>query len=124
MREQGTYDKIAPAVLATTSYANASGAGQIPLKEPWVQTAVMKAFPASDLQQKGDAVIDSSFAWLDGTSDKPQFSLDFSANKTQLGTEVGNYTGSRLNGLPACSLTNIPETIDAYTIDCLPFGVN
>ena len=59
--------------------------------------------------------------WKD---EKPQYQLDFTTNKQNLATEIGNSTEARLSGLPRCGPTEIPETLDAFRINCLPFGVS
>ena len=123
IKQEGTYEKIVPAVLATTQYPSNSE-GQLPINEPWVQEAAKRAFPASDLEQKTNAVIDGTFTWLDGKTDQPEFTVDFTSNKQQFGQEVGNYSESRLSGLPRCSLNNIPSSLDVFKLNCLPPGVN
>ena len=125
LKEEGTYDKIVPAVLSTSSYASDVTEGQqLPLNEPWVKEAAMKAFPASDLEQKSNDVIDATFAWLDGETEKPEYMLDFTSNKQNLALEIGSSTEAHLASLPRCAPGNIPPTIDAFRIDCLPFGVS
>jgi hypothetical protein len=121
LKEQGTYDKIVPAVLSTATYSP-EAVGQLPLNEPWVKDATQKAFPASDLEQKGNTAIDGTFNWLEGKTDKPGFTLDFTNNKQNLGTEIGKATENRLAALPRCGLNNFPDSIDAFKLSCLPPG--
>lgn len=123
LTEENVYTNVVPAVLKTTANTNVS-TSQIPLKEPWVQTAAEKAFPASDIEQKTNTVIDSTFAWLDGTTDKPDFSIDLSSNKAAFSEEVGNYAKTRYEGLPACNRSNIPDSTDPLTITCRVPGVS
>lgn len=121
--DEGVYSKLVPAVLSTAQYGNdQSTIGQLPLREPWVQEAAIKAFPASDLEQKGNAAIDGTFNYLEGQTAEPEFKLDFSANKQQLAEELGQNAETRLSSLPRCKST--PSSIDAFTIDCLPFGIS
>lgn len=120
-RAQKTYDKIVPAVLSTASYP-VEAAGQLPLKEKWVEEATKRAFPKSDLEQKGSAAIDGTFDWLEGKTEKPEFTLDFTANKQNLSTEIGKETETRLSSLPRCGLNSLPESIDAFKLNCLPPG--
>lgn len=125
VKEEGTYNKIVPAVLSSATYSSdILPAQQLPLNEPWVKEAAVKAFPASDLEQKGNGLIDGTFGWLEGKTEKPEYKLDFTSNKQNLATEIGNSTESRISGLPRCSLNNLPKTIDAFHIDCLPYGIS
>jgi hypothetical protein len=123
LKDKNVYGSIVPSVLSTANYNN-DGGSQLPLKDQWVKDAANKAFPASDLQQKGSTVVDSTFAWLDGKTAIPEFSLDFSSNKLALSNEVGNYAQTRLAGLPRCTTFDIPASVDAFSITCLPFGAN
>lgn len=123
--KERTYNKVVPAVLSSATYSqNITQGQQLPLNEPWVKNAATDAFPASDLRQKGEVVIDSVFTWLDGETDQPQYRLDFTANKQKLAEEIGKGTEARLNSLPRCGPNNIPESIDAFSINCLPFGIS
>lgn len=117
LKDENVYTNVVPSVLKTTATTNVSTA-QIPLKEPWVQTAAEKAFPPADLEQKTNTAIDSTFAWLNGTTDQPEFSIDLTSNKEAFSQEVGNYAQTRYEGLPACSRANIPSTTDPLTVTC------
>lgn len=123
LREKNVYSSVVPSVLSSANYQQQS-VGQLPLQDPGVRSAVEKAFPASDLEQKTNTVIDSTFVWLEGKTEKPDFKLDFTQNKQQLATELGNYTEDRVESLPRCTLANLPETYDPLTIKCLPPGVS
>ncbi len=123
LRDEDTYSKLVPAMLATAQYdGDQNTIGQLPLQEPWVQEAAQKAFPAPDLEQKGNTAIDGTFNYLEGKTSEPEFQLDFTANKQNLAAELGQSAENRLAGLPRCM--TIPESVDVFTIDCLPLGVN
>ncbi len=115
---KNVYGAVVPAVLANASSENQS-VGQLPLKDLGVRSAVEKSFPAGDLEQKTNTVVDSTFVWLSGKTAKPDFRLDFTQNKQQLATELGSYAQSRVENLPRCSLANLPDTYDPLTLKCL-----
>lgn len=123
LRQENTYAAIVPSVLSGATYGMQS-AGQLPLSAPWVRQATDAAFPADDLEQKGNTVIDSGFVWLEGKTDKPTFTLDFTQNKARLGSEVGNYVEQQLRNLPACDIGNLPDSFDVFTATCAPPGIN
>lgn len=125
LKEEDVYSNIVPAALETTANTNVSTA-QIPLKEPWVRAAAEKAFPASDLEQKTTTVIDGTFAWLDGTTQKPEFSIDLSANKQAFAQEVGNYAQTRYETLPVCTRADVPANTSAnlLTVSCRVPGIS
>ncbi len=123
LKEEGVYKNVVPAVLKTTADTNVS-TGQLPLKEQWVQDAATKAFSADDLEQKTNTVVDSTFTWLDGETDKPTFSIDFTENKELFSKEVADYTQNRVAALPPCTFANIPDSIDPYNLTCKVPGIS
>lgn len=125
LREEDTYGKIVPAVLSTASYREEiASEQQIPLNEPWVREVADRAFPASDLERKGEQAIDGTFNWLEGETAQPGFQLDFTNNKQALSQEIAAHVQSRAEDLPRCGINNIPASVDAFRADCLPFGVS
>lgn len=125
LNDNNVYQEIIPAVLDSAEFNEATAqSGDLPIKEPWVREAIQKAFPKADLEQKSDAIIDGTFNWLEGETDRPQFTIDLTANKQQFGQEVGAYAQNRLAGLPRCTTADIPTEVDAYRITCLPFGAD
>lgn len=123
LKEGGVFEKIVPAFMSTATYPE-EVAGQLPLKEPWVQDAANKAFPADDLEQKSSQMINGTFGWLEGQTADPEFQMDFTRNKDRLAEEIGSSTESRLAALPRCGVNDLPRTIDVFKLTCLPFGVN
>ncbi len=121
LHEKKVYEAVVPSVLSSVNYDQRS-VGQLPLKDPGVRSAVEKAFPPSDLEQKTNTVIDSTFVWLAGKTAKPEFRLDFTQNKEQLATELGNYAQARVQTLPRCTLANLPDNYDPLSIQCVPPG--
>lgn len=117
LKDENVYATIVPAALKTTASTNIS-TGPVPLKEPWVLNAANTAFPASDLEQKTNTAIDSTFEWLDGKTDKPAFTIDLSSNKAAFATQVGEYAQNRYAGLPVCSRSSLPDTSDPLAINC------
>jgi hypothetical protein len=126
LNENGTYQKVVPAVLDEAQKQNSEDkSNQLPINEPEIQAATNKAFPPKDLQIKSETVINSVFAWLEGKTESPQFRLDFTNNKQVLATEIGKYTQKRAATLPPCDLKDIDAALsgDPFTIKCLPPGI-
>jgi hypothetical protein len=124
LRASGAYANLVPAVLQTAKSTSTGAQALVPVDQPWVRDAAATAFPASDLEQKGSVVLDSTFAWLRGEKAEPSFTLDFSENKQRLAAEVSGYTQNRLSNLPRCSVDQIPQSVDPFNLNCLPFGIN
>jgi hypothetical protein len=124
IKEQGVYDKVVDATLASSSYPEGEQAGNLPTSDEWVRTAAKDAFPATDLETKTNSVIDGVYGWLQGKTEKPVVSLDFADNKNRFATAVGDYAQKRASQLPVCTLQNAPTTLDPYRIECIPPGVD
>lgn len=131
LKNEQVYEKIVPAVLDIAAQEQLEGLAQgsgastdLPISEPWVRSAVEKAFPPSDIEQKGNSILDGTFAWLEGETEKPEFKVDFTANKQQLAQELSLATENRLASLPRCPRNQIASTVDAYKAECLPLGVS
>jgi hypothetical protein len=121
-RESGAYNQLVPAVIES-SKPDTQEVGQLPIGADWLNTAASAAFPSKDLDQKTSAAIDGIFAWFDGTTQKPQFSIDFSPNKQMFADGVSAYARQKSAALTGCSLSEIPSNLDPYTANCLPPGV-
>lgn len=123
--QQQTYQKVVPALLSTATYpTGAATAGQLPLKEPWVEQAAQTAFPAQDLQRYSNTIIDSTFDWLEGKTNGIQFTVDLTANKQLLGQEVGRYAQQRTQALQPCPPGSPPQPeFDSFRSSCIPSGV-
>lgn len=127
LAEQNFYQDIVPAALETAGRDNAEIAGGIPLDDPGIKSAAEKAFPADELKKDTEQILDATFAWLEGETERPQFRIDLSDNKERLAAAVGSHVEKRLAGLPTCGpgqLTAPSDAYDVYTASCLPPGVS
>lgn len=126
LKEERVYDKLVPALLATARDNNPAlvtidGVGQLPLQEEWVNQAAQSAFPATDLEQKGNTIVDATFDWLEGKNNSLQFQLDFTQNKQQLGDAIGAYAEQRMASLPRCTGNEgLTTEFNAFTSTCVP----
>lgn len=126
LKEEQVYTKLVPTLLATARDNNATtvtidGVGQLPLQEEWVNQAAQSAFPANDLEQKGNTIVDATFDWLEGKNDSLQFQLDFTQNKQQLGEAIGTYAEQRMTSLPRCTGNEgLATEFNAFTSPCAP----
>lgn len=123
--KNNAYEQLVPAVLETAKdNTKTRGKVDIPLNEPWVREVADKSFPAADLQTKTETLLAGTFAWLESETEEPEFTVDFTGNKQALAQGIGEYATKRAAGLPACTRFNLPQSIDALTITCLPPGVS
>lgn len=116
------YDRFVQTVIDTnTSEAQKTGSS-IPFGNQNVQNIIKGSFPATDLQSATENIIDSVSKWLKGQTSKVDFSLDFSANKQQLATNLSIFAFGRLAEQPLCRTT--PAELDPFTASCRPRNFN
>ena len=65
-----------------------------------------------------ELVVDSTYAWLNGSTAEPDFMVDFTPNVEYLADHLSNYAMTRLQSLPLCETP--PEQIDPFTATCEP----
>ncbi len=122
------YDSFVDSVLQASIDASENQVqGQsFPLSDPEIQSAAKKAFPPELLQNNLEQVIDGTYAWLDGTTAEPKFSVDFGDAKQTFAAGVGDFAVRRFNSLPACTigqLQSLDPSIDPFNVPCQPPGV-
>jgi hypothetical protein len=133
LKDSGTYDSFVDAVTSDIIKHQENPEQQqlgdkteqttLQLKTPAVQRAAKKAFPPEALQTNAEKFVDGTYAWLNGKTENPRFTLDFTGSKNTFAAEIGKHAKKRASKLPPCSFQNIPSTVDPYEIDCLPPGI-
>ena len=108
----------------STGKTNSTIAG-VPLSDPQVQQAAKAAFSADTIQKAVDTLIDANYAWLQGKTDVPQFSIDLSRQKDALATNLASYAAERAVGLPRCkTLADVYQAEQDYlAATCIPVTV-
>lgn len=129
LSDSGFYDNVVESVLENA--VDQSGEGDdvsIPADDPEIQAVAQDAFSSDFLKNSVEEVLDGTYAWLEGKTDKPEFSVDLSEAKQQLADGIGSYAARRAAELPACSTAQLQEMqangFDALSSECLPPGVN
>ena len=121
VKDSGLYTNIIPA--AADVIDNPSTESTIPFKDPAILDAGKAAFNYKVLQSATEQLIDQTTAWLDGTNDSLKLNIDISAARNNFAKGIGGVAASRLVGLPTCGV-KIPVSYDAFSVACLPRGVN
>lgn len=96
------------------------------LAEPKIEDAIKSSVQPSDIQSSSKSVIDGIYAWLEGKTAQPEFTIDLSKPAEQAVAKLSAYAEERSSGLPACTLQQL-QTVDLQSdllsIPCLPPGV-
>lgn len=108
--------------------AGTDQSGGISLSDTAVKQAAESSFSSAALQKDVNTVLNSNYAWLNGKTSKPNFSVDLSGAKQNFAQKVGDYIKTYLATRPACTAAQAaqinPQTADPLTLNCLPPGVD
>lgn len=108
--------------------AGTDQSGGISLSDAAVKQAAQSSFSSSVLQKDVQTFLNSNYAWLNGKTAKPAFSVDLSDAKQNFGDRVGQYVKAYLSGLPACSAAQAAkinsQTADPLTLECRPANLD
>jgi hypothetical protein len=125
--KSNVYQNVVPAaldlVIAKTDATSSDNLNPQLIKElePTVSSAISPQF----LQKTGEAVIDGSFAWLNGSAQAPNFTIETSTVKSSLHTELVSFIQKRVAGLPVCPRGTNYNDFDPLSASCKPpAGVN
>jgi hypothetical protein len=118
--ESGLYDSVVSGVIEESVRQQPQSEG-LPLDDPRIISAANAAFTAEILQQQSEMVIDSVFAWLDGTKDSLQFTLDFSDTKVVFANNVGDAFLGYAETLPVCTQPDQLQPVsNPFELSCIP----
>ncbi|HSX45592.1 MAG TPA: hypothetical protein VLG27_01140 [Candidatus Saccharimonadia bacterium] len=99
--------------------------GSVTLSDTAVQQAAQSAFSQQLLQKSVQTFLDSNYAWLEGKTARPTFTVDLTQAKQSFAQLVGQYVLAHINSLPVCTpqqeaeLGNI-QNVDPLNITCRP----
>jgi hypothetical protein len=99
--------------------------GSVTLSDAAVQQAANSAFTISLFQKSLNTFLDSNYAWLQGKSTQPSFTIDLTGAKQDFANQVGQYVQDHIASLPVCSAQQLAEIgsvndIDPLNITCRP----
>lgn len=122
LRESGMYPAIQREIITQTAKAATDSQEQqgVTLSQPIVQKALGKAVTEQYIQESAEEVITGTYAWLDGTTEKPVYRIDVEPVKTAFADSILGSAKSRLNDLPPCVLPDQATTTDPFTTNCSP----
>lgn len=97
-------------------------AGQMPDTATLIKAA-KTALPPNVLQENVEAVINSSYDWLEGKTDTIVLNLDLSDEKKAFIDALGNEAIVRAASLPTCTAEQVSD-FDPLSSECIPSGTN
>lgn len=114
------------AVADTLAQQTSGAVSSVSTTDPIIQQALKQALPPTFLQDSSNQTIDSVYAWLQGTTPSPTFSIDLTQVKSNFADTLATLIQQKLDALPLCSnLVAPPASVDdALSFTCMPRGVS
>lgn len=103
--------------------------GPVTLSDTAVQQAAQTAFSDQLLQNSVKTFLDANYAWLEGKTAQPSFTINLTQSKQNFAAQVGQYVQAHINSLPVCgaqqlaALGNV-NSVDPLNITCRPPQLN
>lgn len=132
LSESGTYEHLINyGVEQATKAAGDTEQANSVASDPQVIQVVKTSFPPELLESSVNTFLDGNYAWLQGKTEQPDFSIDLEPAKQNLAAGLANYAGNRFVTLPACSPDEVAqfqgqslEGMDLLSLTCQPPGVS
>jgi len=126
------YDSVAAGIVdqatTRTKKQQPQQKGNNSLDSKVAQDAMRKDITPQRLQGYAEQIVDGTYNWLEGNTDKPDYVVDLSTIKKDLGVSVGDSAVQRIQGLPICTqrqLSNMSfSNASPFTLPCRPPGIN
>ncbi|MDB5164888.1 MAG: hypothetical protein JWL89_514 [Candidatus Saccharibacteria bacterium] len=99
---------------------------KVTFSDPAIKAAAKSAFTPTMLKQDIGTVLHGNYAWLEGKTPTPEFSVDLTEAKQNFATEAGKSVETYLTGLPVCSVAQLQQlqnelaNIDPFALPCRP----
>lgn len=88
--------------------------------EPLITEALQSAVSGDKIQTTLEPLIDSTYVWLGGDVERPEFKLQIEPIKANFEQSLTATLQARAASLPPCSQANPPTGGDIYSINCIP----
>lgn len=124
------YQYFVPAILnesAKKATNEGDGAANAVLSDPGIRNAALSSFEPRVIQNTSETILDGIYAWLQGKTPEPTFTIDLSEPRQKLIANLTAYGKTRAAALPQCTLEQLKQlqgSRDILTIPCLPPGVD
>ena len=99
----------------------------ITVSQTAAQQATQAVFPQASLQQSVQTIVNSNYAWLEGKTATPNFTIDLSRAKSRLAIKIADLSlVAHFNALPQCSVSQTLQlqNADPLLLSCRPAGIS
>ncbi len=122
LSRNNVYEKIVPSLVETNKEQSLTAGGDIKLSDPDIQKIISDSFPANELEQHTNTIINAAYDWLEQEKSVFTFRIDLSENKQRLAEGFSDYAINRLKSLPECP--DFSLEIDPFSTSCQPSFIN
>ncbi|HYH75073.1 MAG TPA: hypothetical protein VD735_03880 [Candidatus Saccharimonadales bacterium] len=119
LTESGLYE-AATSQAISAALQNAGSTSDSALGRPEVQKIITDALPADVVQQKTEGVVDSTYDWIQGDTERLQFALNLDSTKASIADGMATYADQYLSALPTCTTTDTTALTQPLEATCLP----
>ena len=126
LSDSGIYKTAVNSVLDQAKQVTDSSSGAaVSLSNPTVRSAANATITPQYVQQQTESVIDSVYAWLNGKTAQPDFSIDVANLKGKFASQVAAAVQQQAATLPRCTDAASASAAlnDPISATCLPAGV-
>lgn len=96
------------------------------LADEKIKEIITSSIQPDDIQNSSKSVISGGYAWLEGKTTQPEFTIDLSKPAETAVTKLSAYAEERASSLPTCTVQQL-QTVDFQSdflsMPCLPPGV-
>jgi hypothetical protein len=124
LRKNDIYQTVVQDLLKQKQ-TDIAGAAGVSGDQSEVQDAITKAIPPELLQTQAEKIIDGSFDWLQGKTDKLNVTFDIGSAKQQIADGIAAAADKHLRSLPTCTTAaSLQSNASANALEatCLPPG--
>lgn len=127
LAESNLYSHFVDTIIGQSqkSVGSRAPAGSIPLSDSAVKQAAETTFSPSVIQSYVKTFLDSNYAWLEGKTKTPAFTIDLTEKKQVLAASIGQYVQTYFADLPICTAAQLAhfQTTDPLMALCRPPGL-
>jgi hypothetical protein len=129
LNESGLYNSFVTTAIkeASSSANNNSSSSGVSLSDAAVQQAAETVFSPSLIQGYVNTFLNSNYAWLEGKTPSPNFTIDLSSAKQSFAQQVGQKVENYLENLPICTRAQAEaaaQSNDPLLLNCRPSSLN
>lgn len=108
--------------LVDSTLEESKTATVFPEADTAVRNALAQAFTPSYVQKTTEHTLDTTYEWVHGVRQKPDFTLDLTEPKAAFASSIGAAVQQKLDALPVCEGITAPPTslVELYALSCKP----